>query len=112
MVPLLPSAALLSFLQQNKGAWMERDLSRALNISSAEAKQAVAAMQLQGYVAPIGRTQKCRTTEEGRTVSGAKTARFTHEAVEQALSALRDHIQAINSDPNAEYAVSEAVAFG
>ena len=69
-------------------------------------------MQLQGYVEPIGRTQKWRTTEEGLTVSGAKTARFTREALEQALSALRDRIQAINSDPNAEYAVSEAVAFG
>jgi hypothetical protein len=69
-------------------------------------------MQLQGYVEPIGRTQKWRTTEEGLTVSGAKTARFTGEAVEQALSALRDCIRAINSDPDAEYAVSEAGAFG
>jgi predicted transcriptional regulator len=112
MVSLLPVAELLSFLRQTHGAWTERDLSKALNISSAEAKQAIAAMQLQGYVEPIGRTQKWRTTEEGLTVSGAKTARFTREAVEQALSALRDRIQAINSDPNAEYAVSEAVAFG
>jgi hypothetical protein len=46
------------------------------------------------------------------TISGAKTARFTREAVEQALPALHDRIQAINSDPNAEYAVSEAVVFG
>jgi hypothetical protein len=94
------------------GLWRtERDLSKALNVSSIEAKQAVAAMQLQGYTEPIGRTQKWRTTEEGVTVSGAKTARFTREAVEQALSALHDRIQAINSDPNAEYAVSEAVGF-
>jgi hypothetical protein len=112
MVPLLPAAELLSFLRQTHGAWTERDLSKALNISSTEAKQAVAAMQLQGYAEPIGRTKKWRTTEEGVTVSGAKTARFTREAVEQALSALHDRIQAINSDPNAEYAVSEAVAFG
>jgi DNA-binding IclR family transcriptional regulator len=89
-----------------------RDLSKALNISSAEAKQAVGAMQLQGYVEPIGRTQKWRTTEEGVTVSGAKTARFTREAVEQALSALRDRIQSINKDESAEYTVSEAVASG
>jgi hypothetical protein len=112
MVPLLPAAELLSFLRQTHGPWTERDLSKALNISSAEAKQAVGAMQLQGYVEPTGRTQKWRTTEEGMTVSGAKTARFTREAVEQALSALRDRIQAINNDPDAEYAVSEAVAFG
>jgi hypothetical protein len=112
MVSLSPAAELLSFLRQTHGPWTERDLSKALNISSAEAKQAVAAMQLQGYVEPIGRTQKWRTTGEGLTVSGAKTARFTRKAVEQALSALRDRIQAINNDPDAEYAASEAVAFG
>jgi hypothetical protein len=62
-------------------------VSKALNISSAEAKQAIAAMQLQGYAEPIARTQRWRTTEEGLTVSGAKAARFTREAIEQALSA-------------------------
>jgi hypothetical protein len=69
-------------------------------------------MQLQGYVEPIARTQKWRTTEAGLAVSGSKTARLTPEAVEQALSALRDRIQAINNDKNPEYTVSEAVAFG
>jgi hypothetical protein len=111
MAPLFPPPKLLSFLRQTHGPWAERDLSKAPNISSAEAKQAVGAMQLQGYVEPIGRTQKW-TTKEGVTVSGAKTARFTRKAVEQALSALRDRIQAINHDPDAEYEVSEAVAFG
>jgi hypothetical protein len=91
---------------------LERDLSKALNISSVEAKQAIAAMQLQGYAEPIARTQEWRTTEQGLTVSGAKAARFTLEAVEQALSALRDRIQAINNDKKAEYTVSIAVAFG
>jgi hypothetical protein len=69
-------------------------------------------MQLQGYVEPIARTQKWRTTQQGLTVCGAKTARFTRESVEQALSGLRDRIQAINEDKKAEYTVSEAVAFG
>jgi hypothetical protein len=69
-------------------------------------------MQLQGYAKPIARTQKWRTTQAGLTVSGAKSARLTHEAVEQALSLLRDRIQAINKDKNSEYTVSEAVAFG
>jgi hypothetical protein len=87
-------------------------VSKALNISSAEAKQAIAAMQLQGYAEPIARTQRWRTTEEGLTVSGAKAARFTREAIEQALSAFRDRIQATNNNPNADYTVSEAVAFG
>jgi hypothetical protein len=109
---LLPAAELLSFLKQTHGPWTERHLSKALKVSSAEAKQAVAAMQVQGYAEPIARTQKWRTTEQGLTVSGAKTARFTGEAVEQALPALQDCIQAINNDESAEYTVSEAVAFG
>jgi len=45
--------------------------------------KAAAAMQLQGYAERIGRSQKWRTTEEGRTVSGAKAPRFTREVVEQ-----------------------------
>jgi hypothetical protein len=99
-------------LKQTHGPWTERNLAKALKVSSAEAKQAIAAMQLQGYAEPIARTQKWRTTEQGVTVSGAKAARFTREAVEQALSALRDRIQAINNDKKAEYTISEAVAFG
>jgi hypothetical protein len=101
-----------SLLKQTHGAWTERDLAKALNISPAEAKQAASAMQLQGYAEPIARTQKWRTTEAGLTVSGAKNARLTRKAVEQALSALRDRIQAITNDKNAEYTISEAVAFG
>jgi hypothetical protein len=112
MVPLLPVAELLSFLKQTSGPWTERDISRALNLSSPEAKQAVAAMQLQGYIEPIGRSQKWRTTEEGQTVSGAKTPRLTRKAVEQALSTLADRIRATNDDPSSLYSISEAVAFG
>jgi DNA-binding IclR family transcriptional regulator len=89
---LLPAAELLSFLKQMHGPWTERDLSKALNISSAQAKQAIAAMQLQGYAEPVARTKTWRTTQAGLTVSGAKTARLTRKAVEQALSALRDRI--------------------
>jgi DNA-binding IclR family transcriptional regulator len=109
---LLPAAELLSFLKKTHGPWTEREISKTLNISSAEAKQAVRAMQLQGYVEPIARTKSWRTTEAGLAVSAAKTARLTHKAVEQALSALRGRIQAINNDKSAEYTISEAVAFG
>jgi hypothetical protein len=91
---LLPAAELLSFLKQAHGTWTERDV------------------QVQGYAEPIARTQKWRTSEAGLTVSGAKTAPLTRKAVDQALSALRDRIQAINSDKKADYTVSEAVAFG
>jgi hypothetical protein len=70
----------------------ERDVAKALKISSAEAKQATSAMQLQGYAEPIAQTHQWRTTDQGLTVSGAKPSRFTREAVEQALSGLRDRI--------------------
>jgi hypothetical protein len=69
-------------------------------------------MQLQGYVEPIGRSQKWRTTEEGQTVSGAKTPRLTRKAVEQALSTLADRIRATNDDSSSPYSISEAVAYG
>jgi hypothetical protein len=112
MVPLLPVAELLSFLKQTSGPWTERDIAKALNLSSPEAKQAVAALQLQGYAAPVGRTQKWRTTEEGQTVSGAKTPRLTHKAVEQALSTLANRIRTTNDDSSSPYSISEAVAYG
>ncbi|MGI9073695.1 MAG: hypothetical protein ACR2JB_20820, partial [Bryobacteraceae bacterium] len=85
---------------------------KELNLSSADAKQAVAAMQLQGYVEPLGKSQKWRTTEQGQTVSGAKTPRFKREAVEKALSALSERIRASNDDASSPYTLSEAVAFG
>ena len=34
--------------------WTERDFSQALKLNSGEAKQALAAMHLQGYIEPIG----------------------------------------------------------
>lgn len=112
IVPLLPAAELLSFLKQTHGIWTERELSKALNLSSADTKQAMAVLQLQGYVEPAGRSLKWRTTDEGRIVSGAKSPRFTREAIEQALSSLAERIRAINKDPESLYVISEAVAFG
>jgi hypothetical protein len=72
---LLPAAELLSFLKQTHGAWTERDVSKTVNISSVEAKQAITAMQMQGYAQPIARNKVWRTTEAGLTVSAAKAAR-------------------------------------
>jgi len=113
-VQVVPAAEALSFLKQIKGAatWTDRDLAKSLNISIAEVKQVLAVMELQGYVEPAGTSKKWRTTEQGDLVSGAKTPRFTRQAVEQGLSALRDRIQGINQDTNAPYRVTEAVAFG
>ncbi|MGA8030623.1 MAG: hypothetical protein WB992_26060 [Bryobacteraceae bacterium] len=110
----VPAAEALSFLKEIKGAatWIDRDLAKSLKIGMAEVKQVLAVMELQGYVEPAGTSKKWRTTEQGDLVSGAKSPRFTREAVEQSLSALRDRIQAINLDTNAPYRVTEAVAFG
>lgn len=69
-------------------------------------------MQLQGYIEPLARSQKWRTTDQGRTVSDAKTPRLTSEAVEQALSALSERIRTNNDHPSSTYTISEAVAFG
>ena len=110
----LPAAELLSFLKQTRAVqtWTEKDLAKALKIGLPEAKQAIRVLQLQGYVEPIGETGKWRVTEEGDLVSGAKSPRFTRESVKQALDELRDRIKALNEDPNADYQITGAVAFG
>lgn len=100
----VPAAEALSFLKEVKGAatWTDRDLGKSLNISVAEAKQVLAVMELQGYIEPAGTSKKWRTTEQGDLVSGAKSPRFTREAVEQGLSTLSDRIQEINQDTNGD----------
>lgn len=110
----LPAAELLSFLKQTRGiqTWTEKDLVTALKIGLSEAKEAIAVLQLQGYIEPVGSTGKWRITEQGDLVSGTKPARFTRQSVEQALSKLRDRIQAVNEDSKADYKITDAVAFG
>ncbi len=112
--PQIPAAELLSFLKEIRGltTWTEKDLAKALKIGLAEAKEALAVLQLQGYIEPAGRTGKWRVTEQGDLVSGAKSPRFTRQSVEEALVALRDRIKAVNEDPNAPYRITEAIAFG
>lgn len=110
----IPAAELLSFLKQAGGTrtWTEKDLSSALKVALAQAKEATAVLQLQGYVEPVGETGKWRVTEQGDLVSGAKPPRFTPKSVEDALAGLRDRIKAVNDDPDAAYKVADAVAFG
>lgn len=75
----LPASAVLSFLKQTGAIerWTERDLAKSLNIGMCEARQALAVMQLEGYVAPARETGTRRTTPEGELVSGSKPPRFT-----------------------------------
>lgn len=113
-IPRVPAAELLSFLKEIRGVptWTEKELAKALNIGLAEAKEAVAILQLQGYVERAGRTGKWRVTEEGDLVSGSKSPRFTRQGVEEALTGLHERIKAANEDPDAPYRVTEAIAFG
>jgi hypothetical protein len=77
--PEIPAAELLSFLKEVRGVqtWTEKDLAKILRIGLSQAKEAIAVLQLQGYIQPAGNTGKWRVTEQGEIVSGAKPPRFT-----------------------------------
>ena len=113
-VAQVSAAELLSFLKQTGGVqtWTERGLAKSLKIGVPEAKEAITALQLQSYIEPVGQTGKWRITEQGDVVSGAKSPRFTPQSVEKALEELQSRIKAVNEDPNADYNITEAVAFG
>ena len=108
----LPAAALLSFLKGTRGqtTWTQRDLAKSLNITSAAAKQALAILEMQGYVKPTG--SEWLTTPAGASVSGPETPRYSSETIERSLSSLADHLKLVNQDSSAEYKIADAVAFG
>jgi hypothetical protein len=110
----LPAVELLSFLKQTRRVqtWTEKDLAKALKIGVSQAKQAIAVLQLQGYIEPAGTTAKWRITEQGDQVAGAKPPRFTRQSVEHALNELRVRIQEVNEDTTVDYTITDAVAFG
>jgi hypothetical protein len=107
------AAAAFSFLKETKGllTWTPGDLAKSLKIRLAEAKQVLAALEMQGYIKPHGRDEWL-TTLAGETVSGAKTPRFTPESIEEALAALRSRIKLVNQDSKSPYKITDAAAFG
>ncbi len=109
----LPAAALLSFLKETRGAttWTVRDLAKSLNISPAAARQALAILEMQGYVKP-GSKDEWITTPAGETVSVSKMPRYSRETVEKSLALFVDHLKRVNQDSSAEYKIADAVAFG
>jgi hypothetical protein len=119
-LPSLSAEAALSFLKDTKGtlAWSTRDLADTPKITRAEAQQALALLQAQGYVQPAHQKGDARsagqwiTTPAGETVSGAKPPRFTRENVEQALSALNERIKRSSKYPQSPFRITDAVAFG
>jgi len=111
--PPVSAAAAFSFLKETKGllTWTPSDLAKSLKISLAEAKQVLAALEMQGYIKPHA-TGEWLTTLAGETVSGAKTPSFTPESIEEALAALRSRIKLVNRDSKSPYKITDAAAFG
>jgi hypothetical protein len=110
----VPAAALLSFLRDSRSSsrWTEQELASTLNLTSTATKEALAILELEGYIAPLSQPATWRTTEQGETVSGGKSPRLTRLSVEKALDTLADRIRAANEDDNAPYEITRAVAFG
>lgn len=111
-LPQIPAAEALSFLKQTKGlmTWTAADFGKVLNVPVAAAKQALAVLEMQGYVRAAG--AEWETTPAGEAVAGAKTPRFARESVERALKHLAEWMKVVNGDSKAAYRVTEAVAFG
>jgi hypothetical protein len=110
----LPAAALLSFLKETRGIpnWTVRDLAKSLKIGRVEVKQALAILQIQGYVKPCASKDEWMTTSAGEVVSGSRFPRYSRETVEQSLASFTDHLKRVNQDLSAEYKIADAVAFG
>ena len=110
----IPAAALFSFLKETRGItnWATRDLSKAFKLSRGDATDALAVLEMQGYIKSAGAKGHWLTTEAGEVVSGSKFPRYSRESVEQSLGAFADHIKRVNEDQSAEYKVADAVAFG
>ncbi len=92
--------------------WTEKDLANILRIRLPLPKEALAVLQLQGYIEPGSKSGTWRVTEQGEIVSGAKAPRFTPPSIAAALAGLRDRIKTANENPTAAYRITEAVAFG
>jgi len=109
----LPATALFSFLKETRGmtSWTSRDFAKTLNLGAADAKEALAILEMQGYVKPTG-PKEWMTTQAGESVSDSKSPRYSRETIEQSLASFADHLKRVNEDSSADYKIAEAVAFG
>jgi DNA-binding transcriptional regulator YhcF (GntR family) len=80
-----------------------RDLAKSLCITPAAAKQAIAILEMQGYVKPTASDGEWMTTPEGEIVSGSKFPRYSRESVQQSVASFADHLKRVNQDSSAEY---------
>jgi DNA-binding transcriptional regulator YhcF (GntR family) len=110
----LPATALFSFLRETRGTtgWTSRDFAKTLNLSTADAKEALAILEMQGYIKPAESKGEWITTTAGESVSGSKFPKYSRESVERSLDSFADHLKRVNQDSSAEYKVADAVAFG
>jgi hypothetical protein len=112
-MPSIPVEAVFSFLKDKRGAlsWTLGDLTQTLNISAPDAGRVLTILKLQGYASETS-DNELLTTASGEIVSGSKPPRFTRECVDGSVSNLLDRIAANNSDRNADFKITQAVAFG
>jgi DNA-binding transcriptional regulator YhcF (GntR family) len=110
----LPATALFSFLKETRGitSWTTRDLAKTLNLRATSTKEALAILEMQGYIKPAESKGEWITTPAGEIVSGSKFPKYSRETVERSLAAFADHLKRVNQDSSAEYKTAEAVAFG
>lgn len=111
----IPAAAVFSFLKETRGktSWTTRDLLKSLRMAPAGARQALAALEMQGYIKPAGHHENAWvTTDAGESVSGSKFPRYSLASVEQSLASFAEHLKRVNDDRSAKYRIAEAVAFG
>lgn len=108
----VPATEALSFLKETRilDSWTVADLAKSLHVSSAEARQIIAALELQGYVKKQGR--EWTTTANGHAVSGSAMPGYTRVTIERALTRLKNQITEANQDASSAYQIIEAVAFG
>jgi hypothetical protein len=105
----------MSFLKETRGmlTWTIKDIQQSLLITATQAREAITALQLQGYIKPAeGRPNVWTTTIAGETVSGSKLPRFDRQGVEASLASLKERIEFLNADTHSPYRVVRAVGFG
>jgi hypothetical protein len=111
-LPDIPLDAILSFLKDTRGAvnWSATSLKDCLQMTSKQAQQILAILEMQGYVAREG--NEWLTTAAGENISKSKMPQFSRESVHKALETLKERIDAVNRDKRCDFKVTAAVAFG
>src|SRR5215467_14421414 len=110
--PDIPLDAIMSFLKDTRGAvnWSAKDLKDCLKMDTKQSQQALAILEMQGYVVREG--NDWLTTAAGESVSKSKKPQFSLESVRKALETLEERIETVNRDKRAEFKITKAVAFG